>query len=105
MSKKVAIFKPSGRLDAERYQEMKTEAMSVANTGPDVLIIDLEEIDFVDSRGLGLLITILKSMRSIGGRLILCSAGEQIKILLSLTNTDSLFEIYDQFPVDLSEFG
>jgi anti-anti-sigma factor len=100
--KRIAVLKPSGRLDAESFQEVKNEAMAIANTRPEVLVIDLEDIEFVDSRGLGLLITLLKFMRSIKGKLVLCAVGEQVKILLSLTGTDSLFEIQDRCPVDLS---
>jgi anti-sigma B factor antagonist len=100
LTKKILVLKPSGRLDAESYQEVRNEAMAIANTRPEVLVIDLENIEFVDSRGLGLLITLLKFMRSINGRLVLCTVGEQVKILLSLTGTDSLFEIHDRCPVD-----
>lgn len=100
MAKKIAVLKPSGRLDAESFQQVRNEAMAIANTKPEILVIDLENIEFVDSRGLGLLITLLKFMRSINGKLILCTVGEQVKILLSLTGTDSLFEIQDRCPVD-----
>ena len=100
LSNKIVVLKPSGRVDAESFQEVRIEAMALANTKPEVFVIDLENIEFLDSKSLGLLITLLKFMRSINGRLILCSASEQVKILLSLTGTDSLFEISDRNPFE-----
>ncbi len=102
LPKNVVVFKPSGRLDAESYYGVRNEVMALANTKPDVLVMDLENIDFIDSRGLGLLVTILKTMRVMGGKLVLCSVGEQVQILLKLTSTESLFETYAQFPADFN---
>ncbi|WP_041429816.1 STAS domain-containing protein [Synechococcus sp. PCC 7502] len=102
MSKKVVIFKPNGRLDAESYAQIRTEAMAIANTNPDILVVDLENIAFVDSRGLGLLITLLKLMRSREGQLVLCSVRQEVQALLELTNTDRLFEISEHYPSNLN---
>jgi anti-sigma B factor antagonist len=95
---RVEVYKPSGRLDAQSYQEVRNEAMAIANTRPDVLVIDLLKVDFVDSRGLGLLLTLLKFMRSIGSKLILCGMNKQVEILFSITSIENLFEIYDYCP-------
>lgn len=101
MSQKVEVYKPSGRLDAQSYQEIRNEVMAIANTRPDVLVIDLEKVDYVDSRGLGLLLTLLKFMRSIGSKLILCGMNKQVEILFSITSIENLFEIHDYYPVYL----
>lgn len=92
------IFKPHGRIDAERYQEIRNQIMGIINTKTEILVIDLKNVQFIDSRGLGLLIAILKYMHSINGKLVLCTPNLEVKMLLSLTNTISLFEIYDDCP-------
>lgn len=92
------IFKPQGRIDAEKYQELRNHVMAIASTNPEIFVIDLTNVQFIDSRGLGLLITVLKYMRSINNKLILCTPNLEVKMLLSLTNTISLFEIYDDCP-------
>jgi anti-sigma B factor antagonist len=99
MSQKVEVYKPTGRLDIESYQEARNAAMAIANTRPDVFMIDLEKVDFIDSRGLGLLLTLLKFMRSIGSKLILCGMNKQVKILFSITSIENLFEIHDYCPI------
>jgi anti-sigma B factor antagonist len=96
--RKILVYKPSGRLDALSHIEIRDEVMAIANTRPEVLVVNLEDIEFIDSRGLGLLITLLRFMRAIKSRLVICGMNKQVKILFNLTGMESIFEIHDQFP-------
>jgi len=87
------VYKPHGRLDSETYDNHRKELLSIVYTVPDVLILDMQDVRFVDSRGLGLLITTLKIVKSNNGRLVLHSLTDQVDMLLKLTGTNKLFEI------------
>ena len=63
-------------------------------SGARLVLVDLENISFIDSSGLGGLVNAFKSTRSAGGRLALCSVGSQARMLLEITGMDQVFEIY-----------
>jgi anti-sigma B factor antagonist len=58
------------------------------------VVVDLSETDFIDSSGLGALVSGLKSARQAGGDLRIAGAGEQVLTVLSLTNLDRILRPY-----------
>jgi anti-sigma B factor antagonist len=63
------------------------------NSGSEVLIVDYSFVEFIDSTGLGILISILKKMGS-RTRLILCNLQANVSSTFKLTRMDRVFEIY-----------
>jgi len=57
------------------------------------IVIDLTEVDYVDSAGLGLLIFTYGTLNEKGGALRLCGVAPRVLSLLQLTKTDSLLPI------------
>jgi anti-sigma B factor antagonist len=55
-------------------------------------LIDLKDIQFMDSSGLGTLVSAMKVVRGAGRKLFLCSVNGQIKMLFELTKMDKIFE-------------
>jgi len=49
----------------------------------------------MDSPGFGTLFLTLKTVRSAGGKLLICSINDQIKMLFELTDMDRVFEIFN----------
>ncbi|MEB3338246.1 MAG: STAS domain-containing protein [Leptolyngbyaceae bacterium] len=94
MSRQVKIFQPTGILDGARANQLRREISEVITSGPDVVLLDLKEVTFMDSSGLGALVSALKSVRSSGGKLFVCSINDQVKMLFELTSMDRVFEIY-----------
>ena len=58
-----------------------------------VLVINLSKVDFVDSAGLGLLISFLKYMKNHNGRMIVEYPNLGVQKLLEMTRMDELFEV------------
>ncbi len=63
--------------------------------GDRILIIDFCQVMFMDSTGLGTLVTVLKIVQRAEGRLILCSLWGQARMMLDMAGMESVFEIYD----------
>jgi anti-sigma B factor antagonist len=57
-------------------------------------IVDLTNLVSLDSTALGLLVGSLRRLRAIGRELILVNPNERIRILLSMTQLDSIFPIH-----------
>jgi anti-anti-sigma factor len=94
MSRQVKIFQPSGILDGARANQLRREISEAIASGPDIVLLDLKEVTFMDSSGLGALVSALKTVRSSGGKLSVCSINDQVKMLFELTSMDRVFEIY-----------
>jgi len=90
----IKVFKPVGRIDFNTYGNVRLQIMELIQTSPDVLVIDMEDVDFIDSKGLSLF-NILKIMQINGGKLILTKISRELEMLLEITKTDKLFEIGD----------
>ncbi|MEX0882951.1 MAG: STAS domain-containing protein [Cyclobacteriaceae bacterium] len=58
-------------------------------------IIDLSEVRYISSSGIGVLITILTKMRNAGGEVYLTSPSEHVKKLLIITKLNNIFMVYD----------
>jgi anti-anti-sigma factor len=67
----------------------------LTESGRSRLVVDLSGTDFMDSSGLGALVASLKRARQAGGDLRLCCAGEQVQMVLQLTNLNRVLRVFD----------
>jgi anti-sigma B factor antagonist len=102
MSTTVKIFHPEGRIDGSRVHQFRQEVDSILEGESALLLIDLSAVPFVDSSGLGAMVSVLKTLRAKGGDIALCSLSEGVKILFKLTRMDKVFEIYENKEAFLS---
>jgi anti-sigma B factor antagonist len=63
--------------------------------GARTFVIDLSEVRYISSSGIGLLITMLTKMRNVGGEVYLTSPSEHVKKLLIITKLNNIFTVYD----------
>ncbi len=94
MTEHIKVIKPTGVLDATRSQEFREEVITLLDSKPKMVLVDLQDITFMDSSGLGALVLAFKTLRASDTKLVLCSINEQIKILFELTGMDKVFEIF-----------
>ncbi|MBN3041139.1 MAG: STAS domain-containing protein [Candidatus Omnitrophica bacterium] len=59
------------------------------------IIIDFEQVPYIDSSGLATLIELFQRMKKIDGKLRICSVPEKVKNVFEVTKLHKLFEIYD----------
>src|ERR1700693_1568761 len=59
------------------------------------VVLQLDQVDFVDSSGLGALVRLMRAARTKGGDLTLSGVQPRILKMLQLKNTLSQFEVYD----------
>ena len=58
-------------------------------------VIDLSEVRYISSSGIGVLITVLTKMRNAGGEVYLASPSEHVKKLLIITKLNNIFNVSD----------
>ena len=92
----VAILQPKGKImggpDATILHEKLHECLE---KGMKKVIIDLAKVDWMNSTGLGILISGLTTLRNNGGELKLTNVTEKIQSLLTITKLVTVFDAYD----------
>lgn len=92
MATPITIIKPAGILDGVKANELRRQVSELLAAGNNLVLLDMADVNFIDSSGLSALIVSLKMLRTAGGDLYLCSIAEPVRNLLSITRMDRLFE-------------
>jgi len=95
MNTTVQVVIPSGILDSTQATSINAQVDEALDTGAKTLLVDLKETTFVDSSGLGTLVSALKRTREKGCQMAVCSINPQVKMLFELTSMDQVFEIFE----------
>lgn len=82
------------RLDAHNSTDLKLEFKKFFESGKQNLLVDLKDVRFIDSSGLGALVSGFKNATSSQGSLRLTSLQPQVKSMFELTRLHRVFEIY-----------
>lgn len=80
------------KLDSSNSMSFKSSVLNSINEFNETVIIDLSGVEFVDSSGLGALISILKS-RGGSDSLILCGLTRPVEKLFQLTKMNTAFNV------------
>ncbi|MEI8207885.1 MAG: STAS domain-containing protein [Methylococcales bacterium] len=75
------------RLDSYVADEFKVHMKNIVQNGHMKIVIDLSDIDFIDSSGLGAIIATMIALRP-EGQLMVCSAKDSVLALFRLTRMD-----------------
>ena len=91
----ITLLTPAGeRLDAIVAKEFKNHVAAVLDPASKV-VIDMSRLRFVDSTGLGAIISFLKQSKEAGGDLKLCGISPSIRKLIELVRVDKIVEIFE----------
>ena len=85
---RVAVVHLDGRLNMVSAPRLKSAVEEVVDGGTPRVVVDLSDVAFMDSSGLGALIAALKKARQAQGDLRIAGVTEQVATVLSLTNLD-----------------
>jgi anti-sigma B factor antagonist len=90
----VVVTLMDNRLDAAIADDFKSAMLGYLEAGQRHLVLDLAEIDFIDSSGIGAIVKILKSVGP-DGSLRLCRLQESVFSIFRLTRMTQVFSIHD----------
>jgi anti-sigma B factor antagonist len=92
--KGVAILQPIGRIDTHTAHEFKDRIVKTIDAGSRWLVIDLVAVTFLDSTGLGALITTMKHAQELGGDLRLAQVPQNVRMIIELTSLQTYLPRY-----------
>jgi anti-anti-sigma factor len=94
MSANTKIIQPSGILNAISGNQLRRDINDCVAVGTNILLIDLQQVDFVDSSGLGALVAAMQIVKSANGQMFVCSLNEQVQMLFELTKLERIFKVF-----------
>jgi anti-sigma B factor antagonist len=100
----VTVLAPSGRLDVVGAPALKDAVSEAMKNGQPRLVIDMEGVTFVDSSGLGSVVSALKQVRTSKGDLRLAAPNQQVRVVLELTTLDRVFPYFATVEEALTDF-
>lgn len=96
MSAKFFTVEPTGSVNAGNVIELQQQLTNAVNAEEcSALLVDMKQVDFLDSAGLMALVTTFRLAHSLNRRFSFCSIPPSVRMLFELTQLDKVFEIFD----------
>jgi anti-sigma B factor antagonist len=80
-------------IEKSQAQNLLSEVELRINNGEKRVVLDLQELKYINSSGLNVLINILTKCRNSGGEVVVCCLSEKVKQLFLITKLNSLFTV------------
>jgi anti-sigma B factor antagonist len=90
----VFTISPIGTLDANTYTILEGTVDTVLNQSPDVLIFDMEYLDYINSMGVRVLLKAKKAIEKDNGKIIFIHLQRQIKKVFEILNALPTLQVF-----------
>lgn len=101
----VTVFDLSGRLTiGESVGVVRNTIQDLLAAGQKQFLLNLADLTYIDSAGLGGLLSARAAVAEHGGKLKLLNLSKRVHELFQITRTDTIFEVYQDEAVALSSF-
>jgi len=89
----------------EESNALREKVKSLIAGGKKNIVLNMNNVTFIDSSGLGTLVTVNHSAKTQGASLKLCHLGRQVQELLQITKLLTLFDVSDTEAVAVGSFS
>lgn len=90
----VITVSPIGSIDARTYSVLEEKVDTVLNEAPDVIIFDMEFLDYLNSMGVRVLLKTKKQMQKQNGKVIFMKLQPQIKKVFDILNALPSMQVF-----------
>ncbi|MHC4103510.1 MAG: STAS domain-containing protein [Planctomycetota bacterium] len=85
----------AGEIDMKSSIKLRNEFLELLREKPSVLIVNMTQVEFMDSSGIGTLVEVLRWSRRNGGQLKLAGLAQGVRNIFEISRLDAVFQIYD----------
>ena len=100
----IVVVGVDGQLIVGNRHELKQKVLEAVEGGERKVLVDFANTGYIDSSGLGVLVSLAKKLREEGGEMRLAGLHPDLRTLFELTKLDTLFNITDSLDDALSSF-
>ncbi|MFM9267913.1 STAS domain-containing protein [Tychonema sp. BBK16] len=91
------VIQPQNCLNSQTSSILQKQFAEIAPDRYKLWVIDMTDVDFIDSSGLCTLVGGLNIARHQGCRLVICNLSSKVRLIFEITQLVQLFEIFDSF--------
>jgi anti-sigma B factor antagonist len=95
------VVRLGGELDLYNAAQVQSALVDACAQAPERIVVDLGEVEFIDSTALGVLIETRTKLDNRGG-LLLAAPGLETRRALQISGLDQLFTVHDSVPEALA---
>jgi anti-sigma B factor antagonist len=92
--RRVAVVSVSGRIDTSTSTQFEEVIKDLIDNGHFNLVLDFNDVDFLSSSGLRIMVTTRKKLREMGGDVVLANPSQRAADSVEIAGLDKLFQSY-----------
>ena len=89
----IAVINLQGRLDLTSANDLKNASRQYYSEDNCKMVLNMEKVDFINSSGLGALVSILKEVRNHKGAMKISNLADYVREIFDITQLSSIFDI------------
>lgn len=89
----VLVLRMQGRLDAVSSPTAEKQVFDFINNGRHKILFDFAQIDYLSSAGMRMLLSVTKKLKTLSGKLVLCSVSVNVMDVLKMSGFDHVLEL------------
>ena len=90
----VSIFKLNGRLDSNTSPALEKKLVSAMENGTRNMVIDFENLDYISSAGLRIILKTTKDLKRTDGNIVLCAMQDYVREVFEIAGFDTFLPIF-----------
>src|SRR3970282_169916 len=90
----ITVVGPQGDLDMAVADEVKRVLAGLIDKGQSRVVMDLSQVGYIDSSGMGVLVASMKQARAAGGDVRLCALQEDVRAIFEMTRLIKVMSIH-----------
>ena len=90
----LTVVTVAGEIDVFQSPKLREHMRALIEDGRHQIVLDLNDVEFLDSTGLGVVVGIYHRLRTVGGSLVLVGANERVRRVFHITKLTSIFTLY-----------
>ncbi len=103
--KEILIAKVDGRIDGANAREFENTLSDTIREDDRNLILDLEELSYISSAGLRVILLFAKTLRKRDAEFVLCSLSDPIREVFKISGFDKIIPVHDTREEALATLG
>lgn len=100
----ITLVEVDGELTVGNRERFKQIVLERVEAGERKFLMDFGESSYIDSTGLGSLVSLSRKIREAGGQMRLTGLNEDLRTLFELTKLDTVFDLADTRAAAMSDF-
>ncbi len=88
----------AGDINYARAPQLRSQLMDLLKTPRPRLVIDLADVDYMDSSGVATLVEAMQVQRKAGHKMVLCRLSAKVRGIFEIARLDTVFTLVDDVP-------